>query len=216
MKARFIFFLIGLSRPVSVVCRPWCEARDVIGHGIDQRDSRIVMVQDPLNSAKVPRLAEQLDSVDLAERVRAEVLRQSEGPLCPLQIPPHSLSGLMAGLAPWRTWKSPYRAALGPYSVQKGRSEVHSPPFSCLSLLDRHSLFEVGGPHLQHVRDAQAGVLSDNADQAVLRHQEPINHIQIIVGDVVRNDSSTPFRIQQAPAGGVRLGLDCSFPLSRT
>ena len=164
----------------------------MISQGIDQGNSRVIVVEKPLDAAKIASFPKSFDGVDLPQAVRAQIIRQPKGALRPLDISPDCLPGLVSSLGARSPRKCPNGPGLRPDVLQKVLRQVDSALFAGLTLPNGHPLLELMRLDLQNVADAEAGLLSDTADQPILRHKQPIDNVKIVVPDIVHNDTITP------------------------
>ena len=106
---------------------------ELIGHRVDHSNSRVAVIQRPLNALQIVELPHQIDGIHLPDAVRRNILRKPERLGSSLDIRPNSLPRSMLRRTLW-TLKNPDFPCISHHFSRQSLRKIHTPALSCLLL----------------------------------------------------------------------------------
>ncbi len=106
---------------------------ELIGHRVDHSNSRVAVIQRPLNALQIVKFPHQIDGIHLPDAVRRDILRKPERLGSSLDIRPNSLPRSMLRRTLW-TLKNPDFPRITHHFSRQPLRKVHTPALSCLLL----------------------------------------------------------------------------------
>ena len=153
---QLLYHRIGLFVKFEVKFTGVFAAEEDVSHCINIRDAGGGMGHSALDALHGAIAGEELDGIDLAERVGTDVLGEAESFGGAFDVVPDGLAGFM--LVGVSAWEGPNRASLGADFGQKGLRKSASVFLAGFHFGDPHRGFEVGGTEVEDVGDTEAGM----------------------------------------------------------